>query len=114
MKKHIFISYTLRDNEIGVEFLNRFKQALNLFNDVDTFIDIIDNNGTENHQEYIFGWIKKADYICLIETKQVYFSEWVRKEIDAANKFRIPIIKISVQDVRDFIAEPVMKRIIKS
>lgn len=108
MKQRIFISYTLRDNEISTELLFNLKERSKICG-VDTYIDIIDNKNGGDYQKNIFKWLRKADYLYLIETKGSYHSPWVEKELNFANRFNIPIITIPLQKIEHFIASPTDK-----
>ena len=61
MKQRVFISYTLRDDEISIELLSSLKEILDK-HEIDSFIDVIDNNNinTEEHQKKIYNWILTA------------------------------------------------------
>lgn len=93
----------MRDKQISIEFLSRLKEILRL-QKIDTFIDIIDNIRGTDHQKIIYDWLISADCLYLIETKETYNSEWVRKELDFASKFNIPIVKGKIQDIQRFVA----------
>lgn len=96
----------MRDNQLTLEILARLKKMLQKF-EVDTFVDLIDNTISREHQKDLYKWLISADYLYLIETTETYHSPWVKKELDIANKFNIPIIKIPFSDVKHFIAHPI-------
>lgn len=106
MNHRVFISYTLRDNEITVELLGNLKEASKL-RGIDTFIDIIDNNNSAQHQDNIYRYIANADCLYLIETQRIYQSKWVIKELNFAKMLNIPIVKASLQDVQLFLTSPI-------
>ncbi len=106
MRQRIFISYTMRDNELTIEILAQLKEMLQKL-EVDTFVDVIDNRISQEHQRKLYKWLISADYLCLIETTETYHSPWVKKELDLANRLNIPIIKISLSDIEHFIARPI-------
>lgn len=106
LRQRVFISYTMRDNQLTLEILARLKKMLQKF-EVDTFVDLIDNTISREHQKDLYKWLISADYLYLIETTETYHSPWVKKELDIANKFNIPIIKIPFSDVKHFIAHPI-------
>ena len=105
LSQRVFISYTLQDHKINVGLLSSLKETAKL-RGIDTFIDIIDNKYGRDHQKNIFKWLADADALYLIETPKTYQSQWVKKELDFANKFNIPIIKVLLQDIKRFITTP--------
>lgn len=107
LKQRVFISYTLRDDEISIELLSSLKEILDK-HEIDSFIDVIDNNNinTEEHQKKIYNWILTATCLFLIETKETYNSPWVKKELDYANSVNIPIMKMRFRDIKKLIMNP--------
>lgn len=107
LKQRVFISYTLRDDEISIELLSSLKEILDK-HEIDSFIDVIDNNNinTEEHQKKIYNWILTATCLLLIETKETYNSPWVKKELDYANSVNIPIMKMRFRDIKKLIMNP--------
>lgn len=106
LRQRVFISYTMRDNQLTLEILVRLKKMLQKF-EIDTFVDLIDNRISQEHQRKLYEWLISADYLYLIETTETYHSPWVKKELDIANRLNIPIIKISFSDIEHFIARPI-------
>lgn len=106
LRQRVFISYTMRDNQLTLEILARLKKMLQKF-EIDTFVDLIDNRISQEHQRKLYEWLISADYLYLIETAETYHSPWVKKELDIANRLNIPIIKISLSDIEHFIARPI-------
>ncbi|MBM6722971.1 hypothetical protein H6C13_07655 [Pseudoflavonifractor phocaeensis] len=96
----------MRDNELTIEILSRLKGMLQLLG-IETFIDIIDNRTSKEHQKRLYKWLTDADYLYLIETTKTYYSPWVKKELDFANRLNIPIIKVSLHDIKYFLAHPI-------
>jgi len=99
VKPKIFISYTIRDNNINLSLLTRLKNSLNLLNLFYSYIDLIDNTCINNSQENVIKNLKSSDILCIIETPKITQSPWVKKEIYYANKFNIPIINIDLNSV---------------
>lgn len=106
MRKRIFISYTMRDKQLTLEILAQLKTILQE-SEVDTFVDLIDNRISQEHQRKLYEWLISADYLYLIETTGTYHSPWVKKELDIACRLNIPIIKISLSDIEHLIARPI-------
>lgn len=106
LRQRVFISYTMRDNQLTLEILARLKKTLQKV-EVDTFVDLIDNSISQEHQRKLYEWLISADYLYLIETTGTYSSPWVKKELDIAYRHNIPIIKISLSDIEHFIARPI-------
>ena len=98
----IFVSYTLRGNDLNYEMLDRFKSKLNLNPSIYTYIDILDNDSL-NHQDRVVQELMKADIICLINSREVHNSMWVKKELDIARDCSIPIAQITVQQLNAYI-----------
>ena len=105
LRQRIFISYTLRDNELTIDILSHLKKMLQQCG-IDTFIDIIDNKISKKHQKKLYKWLTDADCLYLIETTKTYHSPWVIKELNFAKRLNIPIIKISLHDIKYLIAYP--------
>ncbi|MCD0457173.1 toll/interleukin-1 receptor domain-containing protein [Chryseobacterium sp. LC2016-27] len=96
-----FVSYTSRDKEITSAFLNNYFHILR--KDGDVFIDIIHNDSL-NKQERVFNELDMCDIFILIESENVYKSEWVLLEIERASKLKKKIIKISLESLKESLA----------
>ena len=96
MKKNIFVSYTIRDNVINVEFLRKIKDILDVFGK--PFIDLL-HNDSFNKQNRIEKELAKSDCLILINTIKTKESEWVIKELSIANQRRIPIHEFDYEDL---------------
>lgn len=92
----IFVSYTTRDKNITQEFLLRVYNELSEFETV--YIDLIHNDSFDK-QKRVFEELDSADQIVLIESESVYQSDWVKLELDRANKLKKEIIKIPVEEL---------------
>lgn len=90
-KMHIFVSYTMYDDIINIEFLTKIKVWIG--EEFTSFIDLIDNNSI-NPQERVFEELEKADFLYIIDSPSINNSLWVQKEIEIAHKRKIPIKKI--------------------
>ena len=101
----VFISYTLRGNEISRELLSNLKLKLKDFA-IDTYIDLLDNDKIEGHQAYVFAKLAESDMLLLIQSAQVYHSVWVREELKYASKLGKPILPVSLCDIRKMLTLP--------
>lgn len=89
IKKNVFVSYTLQDRFLSFSLLKKFKDILESV--CFSYIDILDNNSSENPQKRVYEELEKADYLFLIKTPKVKNSIWVNKEIEYALNKNIPI-----------------------
>ena len=48
----IFFSYTLKSQDLSVDLLKKIKKKISKLTNIDTYIDILDNNEKE-HQDYV-------------------------------------------------------------
>jgi hypothetical protein len=103
LKPKIFFCYTTRDKEIDLLLLTNLKKNLNLLNLFYTYIDLIDNNKSINPQQNVIKNLKSSDILCIINTPNTHKSPWVKKEIYYANKHNIPIIKIELTSIYNFV-----------
>lgn len=65
----------------------------------DFIINILHNDST-NKQKRIIQEIDNSDLLILIETENVYKSQWVQLEIKRARQFQKPIKRILVKDLK--------------
>lgn len=96
-----FVSYTSRDKEITSDVLNKYFHILKQYGEV--FIDILHNDSL-NKQERVFNELDKCDVFILIESDNIYKSEWVLLEIEQASKLKKKIIKISLESLKESLA----------
>lgn len=80
---NIFVSYTTRNNEVTTDSLVDFSNKINAYGKV--FIDLLDNNSTDK-QERIINELEKSDLLILIKSLSSLNSEWVKFELETANK----------------------------
>ena len=95
-----FVSYTTRDKEVTKDLLSVFSKHLEKSGTV--FIDIIDNDSFDK-QARVIAELENSDLMVLIETKSIYQSEWVALEIEKAKLRNIPIRKVSINELSNFI-----------
>jgi hypothetical protein len=95
-KSKIFISYTVRDGNINVHFLNK------LYNQISPlsvpYIDLIHNDSLDK-QSRVMKELNNSDYVFLIRTEHVDNSEWVNKEISLAKKLNIPVLEFEFEEL---------------
>ena len=92
----IFVSYTTKDKNVTSEFLMKVYKGLSEFETV--YIDLIHNDSLDK-QKRVFDELDSADQIVLIESESVYQSNWVKLELDRANKLNKEIIKIPIEQL---------------
>lgn len=93
--KH-FICYTTRDKEVTSRLLQSFSNELKKTGEV--FIDMIDND-SEDKQSRVLSELDSSDILILIETKNIYKSDWVAIELERAKANKIPIRKVKVEEI---------------
>ena len=94
-----FVSYTTRDKEVTIDLLKSFAKRLRYYGEV--FVDLIDNNSL-NKQDRVISELDSSDLMVLIESKNIYNSEWVVLEIERAKAKNIPIRKLKISDLGSF------------
>lgn len=93
----IFISYTLRDNMLNKAMLEKFNQVVQCTSQHILYIDILHNSNIDDPQGYVIKNLRSSDAVWVIETKKVYSSEWVQKELSIAKENKIPIHPIKFE-----------------
>ncbi|NQX97226.1 MAG: toll/interleukin-1 receptor domain-containing protein [Flavobacteriales bacterium] len=96
MKKNFFVSYTIRDNTVSIEFLQQIEKFLQNFGT--PFIDLL-HNDSEDKQSRIENELYKSDCLILINTDKAKESEWVNKELSIACERNIPIYEYNFEDL---------------
>ena len=84
----IFISYTMKDNEISIAFLNNIKEKYQNF--VNIYIDKLCDLSS---QDSVLNELSTSDIVLLLNTQNIFNSKWVKLELDYAKSLGIPIIK---------------------
>lgn len=95
-----FVCYTTRDKEVNSELLQSFSNELKKKGDV--FIDMIDND-SEDKQSRVLSELDSSDVLILIETLNIYKSEWVAIELERAKTRGIPIKKIKSYEIEKYL-----------
>lgn len=98
-KRCVFISYTLQGGEVDYKLLELLKSKLSVLDSINTYIDLLDNN-SEDHQAYVLAKLAEVSFVLLIQSSQIKASVWVKKELDFAKEKNIPIIPVSLCDVK--------------
>lgn len=97
--KH-FVCYTTRDKEVNSELLHSFSNQLKRIGEV--FIDMIDND-SEDKQSRVLSELDSSDVIVLIETSNIYNSEWVAIELNRAKEKGIPIRTVKPFEIEKYL-----------
>lgn len=107
---NIFVSYTTRDHEISIDFLEyvstKFKQIAYVY------VDLI-NNDSFNKQQRVFDELDNSDILILLLSPNVYKSEWVLQEIDRAKQNFIPILSLTLYEIINLDIRTILKKIQK-
>lgn len=93
---NIFVSYTTRNNEVTINSLINFSNKINSFGKI--FIDLIDNNSNDK-QGRIIEELNKTELLILIKSKSILNSEWVKFELESAEKRNIPVIEFDISEI---------------
>lgn len=96
----IFVSYTVRDNELSRAVLEQLSIRLKKFGTV--YTDLIDNN-SEHKQERVVSELDSSDIVLLIESSGTYSSPWVKFEIERAASKGIKVYPVPYQRVMNFL-----------
>lgn len=91
-----FVSYTTRDSSITKDVLITLSDKIR--KRVDIYIDILDND-SEDKQERVIRELENSSKVILIETDNVYKSEWVTFEISKAKELNIPVVILLINDI---------------
>jgi len=87
---NIFVSYTLHDGCITINLLKSLQDLLSIDNNV--FIDALHNDSPDGlKQRRIECEIYNADKIIVLESPSVYYSSWVKLELNLARNLGKPI-----------------------
>lgn len=105
---NIFVSYTTRDNEVTINSLINFSNKINSFGKI--FIDLIDNNSNDK-QGRIIEELNKTELLILIKSKSILNSEWVKFELDSAEKLNIPVIEFDISEIDALTEHDIEERI---
>lgn len=92
-----FVCYTTRDKEVTSELLQLYSIALK--KNGEAFIDMLHNDSADK-QMRVISELDSSDILILIETENVYNSNWVSIELNRAKANNIPIRKIKVKELK--------------
>lgn len=93
-KMKIFISYTVHDKAITDVLLKKIGHEMSSF--AEPYIDLLKENSL---QENVEKAVRESALLLLIETRNVYKSKWVEKELEIARKYNIPIIPMTAKQI---------------
>jgi uncharacterized protein YfeS len=93
----VFISYTLKDKEINDEYLEKVNELQSL-DRVSLFIDKL-HNFDFYPQNRIEEEIENCDILLVVGTKNIFKSDWVKKEIEIARLKNRPIYFTSPEKI---------------
>lgn len=105
---NIFVSYTTRNNEVTIHSLINFSNKISPFGKI--FIDLIDNDSNDK-QGRIIEELKNCTLMFLIRSESILESYWVKFELHAASKLKIPIIEFDIAELEVITEEEIQKRI---
>ncbi len=88
---NIFISYTLRDEEVTFDYLKAVSNIVSEYGQ--PFVDVFDNQATDK-QKFVMDTLDSSDLVVLISTSSITKSQWVQTEVDRAKKNKTPIVRI--------------------
>ncbi len=92
---NIFISYTLRDKAMTVDYLKSISEVVSVYGK--PFVDII-HNDAKDKQKFVIEQLDNSDLVVLLNTDSISQSKWVKLEIERASKNNTPIINIPLND----------------
>jgi hypothetical protein len=93
-----FVCYTTRDTEVTSDLLQSFSKQLGRLGEV--FVDIIDNNSLDK-QKRVFAELDTSDVVILIESRNIYNSNWVWMELNRARSKQIPIKTVLLAQLKN-------------
>ena len=93
-KMKIFVSYTVHDSTVTKVLLEKIRQKLSTF--AEPYIDLLNEKSLQDTLEKA---VRESALLLLILTENVYKSEWVKKELEIAHEYNIPIIKMSAEQI---------------
>ncbi|PKB15231.1 TIR domain-containing protein [Flavobacterium sp. 5] len=93
---NIFVSYTTRNNEVTKNSLINFSNKINSFGKI--FVDLIDNNSVDK-QARIINELETTHLLILIKSQSTLNSDWVKFELDCAEKLNIPVIEFDITEI---------------
>ena len=104
METKIFISYTLKDGILNMDFFKNLKSAVKEL--CSSYIDILDND-SKDKQARVEKELLKSDLLILIKTHKINKSDWVKKEIFIAQENNIPIIEFDYYELIEKKFQPI-------
>ena len=97
---NIFLSYTLRDNQISVEDLAGFKKKAEILPGLRIYVDIIDNKNRNDPQSEVYRQLEAANCVWIVNSASIDASPWAKREISLAQERKKPVRYLDVETVR--------------
>lgn len=99
--KKIFVSYTLRDQNINKKILVDFQGYLKA-QGFDCYVDLLDNDYNEKgFQEKLVGILRECDAFLVLDSSEYLHSEWTKKELAVAEKLGLQILKMNSAEIKN-------------
>lgn len=95
----VFLSYSIRNSLVKREDLAEVKQMLEAYYKSTVYVDVIDNNYSENPQLQVENELKTSQSMIIIDVKNAIKSVWVLKELAIAKTEGIKIYSIDFESV---------------
>jgi len=111
MPLRIFISYTQKDKSLTREKLLDLKKQLLSVSDVETYIDLFDNNNLANPQGEVIEQLMRSNIVWIINSNEITQSEWAMKEIDLARQKQKTTHLISIDLLTRMLNAPIIELI---
>ena len=98
-KARVFISYTKRDGAVTNPLLQRLYDNLNEISS--PFIDALRPQSHRFQQLAVIKALLCSHFLLVVESPSVYSSPWVRLELILAKLRLLPVLRISVEKIRE-------------
>ena len=98
-KARVFISYTKRDGAVTNRLLQRLYDNLNEISS--PFIDALRPQPQRFQQFAVIKALLCSHFLLVVESPSVYSSPWVRLELLLAKLRLLPVLRISVEKIRE-------------
>ena len=103
IRKKVFLSYTLKGNDMNMSFLKIVKSWIESQN-LTTYIDILDNEyNAKFFQSKLLEELRSSDIFLIINTPHYKDSAWTNLELKEATKSGLVIIDINKTQLKKII-----------
>ena len=82
-----------------IPMLEKLKQRIQSTGLFDVYVDVLDNIGNTDPQQYVMDRLGEADVFCVIQSNCINNSPWAQMEINAAVIKRIPKIQLTLDQI---------------